>query len=134
MGIPLCDICCFSLASEIGKRKTDLGNLLLKEDGVLVERERMMAERLLKMIGNQTRYKPLFNNCLEIRFEDLTQSLDSQLSLISNFFGIEKNSYQAHQQLKKPSYSSTFRYGLKELHDKVSNDLIKFAMNLWGYQ
>jgi len=119
--------------SEIGKRQTDLGNLLLK-DGVLIEIEREMAERLLKMISNQTRYKPLFNNSLEIRYEDLTQSLDSQLSLISNFFGIEKNSDQAHQQLKKPSYSSTFRYGLKELHDKVSYDLIKFAMKLWGYQ
>ncbi len=98
------------------------------------KRERMMAKRLLKMISNQARYKPLFNNCLEIRFEDLTQSLDSQLSLISNFFGIEKNTEQAHQQLKKPSYSSTFRYGLKEIHDKVSSDLIKFAMNLWGYK
>jgi len=120
--------------SEIGKRKTDLGNLLLKKDGVLIKIEREMAERLLKMISNQTRYKPIFNNCLEIRYEDLTQSLDSQLSIISNFFGIEKNSEQAHQQLKNPSYSSTFRYGLKELHDKVSNDLIKFAMKLWGYQ
>jgi len=120
--------------SEIGKRKTDLGNLLLKKDGILFMSERRMAKRLIKMISNQIRYKSCFHNHVEIRYEDLTQSLDSQLSLMSDYFGIEANSQSAHQQLERPSYSSTFRYGLKELNDKVSNDLIKFAMKLWGYQ
>lgn len=120
--------------SEIGARKNDLGKLLLKKDGILFERERRMAKRLIKMISNQVRYKPRFHNYVEIRYEDLTQSLDSQLSLMSDYFGIEANSQSAHQQLERPSYSSTFRYGLKELDDKVSKDLIKLASKLWEYQ
>lgn len=121
-------------ASEIGTRKNDLGNLLLKEGAVILKRERMMAKRLLKIISNQVRYKSHFHNHVEIKYENLVHSLDSQLSLMSDYFGIKANCQMAHQRMERPSYSSTFRYGLKEVTDKVSKDLIKLTSKLWGYQ
>ncbi len=124
----------FNGISELGTRKNDLEDLLLKKGGVINKREKLMAKRLVKMISNQVRYKQNFANSIEIKYEDLTQSLDSQLKLIEDNFGIEINYQKAKKQLEKPSYSSTFRYGLKELTDKVSLDLINLASRLWGYQ
>ena len=124
----------FSGVSEIGTRVDDMGDVLLKKDGVILNRERLMSKRLLKMISNQVRYKPLFQNLVEIKFEDLTKSLDSQLSLFEEKFRIKVDRQKAQQQLKKPSYSSTFRYGLKGLSDKIAIDLIKLASKLWVYQ
>ena len=86
------------------------------------------------MINGQIKYKPNFRNKIELRYEDITQSLDSQLDLLENKFGIKANRKIAFQQLNVPSYSSTFRYGLKELTDKIADNIIKFASNLWGYQ
>ena len=120
--------------SEIGARKDDMGDLLFKKRGVILNRERLMSKRLLKMIGNQERYKSNFQNLVEIRYEDLTQSLDSQLNLLEESFGIKINHQKASKQLEKPSYSSTFRYGLKGLTDKIAIDLIKLASKLWMYQ
>jgi len=119
--------------SEIGTRKSDLGELLAEFNGAISLRERIMAKRLLKMITDQTRYKNLFQNKLEIKYEDLTNSLESQLKLIEQTFGVKADYEKAFRQLKTPSYSSTFRYGLKELSDKVAKDIIKFACKLWGY-
>ena len=120
--------------SEIGARKDDMADLLFKKRGIILNRERLMSKRLLKMIGNQERYKSSFQNLVEIRYEDLTQSLDSQLNLLEESFGIKINHQKAIKQLEKPSYSSTFRYGLKGLSDKIAIDLIKLASKLWMYQ
>jgi len=120
--------------SEIGTRKSDLGDLLLKKEGVVAIRERIMAKRLLKMVSDQLKYKSSFQNSVEIRYEDILSSLDSQLSLLEEKFGLKPNFKKAHQQLQTPSYSSTFRYGLRELSDKIANDIIKLASKLWGYQ
>jgi len=120
--------------SEIGTRKSDLEELVLKKNGVIQTRERIMAKRLLKMITNQIRFKSSFNNRVEIRYEDIVGSLDSQLKLIENHFGIKADYKKAHEQLERPSYSSTFRYGLQQLSDKIAIDIIKFACKLWGYQ
>jgi len=119
--------------SEIGTRKNDLGDLL-QNKGVISFRERIMAKRLLKMITNQIRNKSSFQNNVEIKYEDIIESLDSQLKLMEERFGIKPNYKKAHEQLARPSYSSTFRYGLQNLSDKVAIDIIKLACKLWGYQ
>jgi len=118
---------------EIGVRKDDLGEILIKKGGVLLLRERDYAKRLLRMIKNQIKHKPNFSKKLEIKFEDITHSIENQLDKLSNQFGIEPNLKKARQVLEKPSSSSTFRYGVKDLSDKVSNDIIKLAGKLWGY-
>jgi len=120
--------------SEIGIRSNDLGNLIIKKKGVLAGRERIMAKRLLRMINYQEKYKNLLSNRVELRYEDVIDSLDSQLDLLEKTFGIKADFKKARSQLKTPSYSSTFRYGLEELTDKVASDIIKFASKLWGYQ
>lgn len=119
--------------SEIGTRKSDLGDLVLQKNGIIPTRERIMAKRLLKMITNQLRFKSRFNHSVEIRYEDLVKSLDSQLKLIEDDFGIKANYKKAREQLDRPSYSSTFRYGLQNLTDKVAIDIIRLACKLWGY-
>lgn len=124
----------FEGVSDIGTRKHDLGNLVLKKGNVISTRERLMAQRLLKMISDQIKYKQFFQNKVELRYEDIVQSLDSQLDLLEKKFGIKANRKKAEEQLNKPSYSSTFRYGLKEINDKLANNIIKFASRLWGYE
>ncbi len=123
----------FHGVSEIGTRKSDLGDLVLQKNGVISTRERIMAKRLLKMITNQLRFKSRLNHSVEIRYEDVVKSLDSQLKLIEECFGIKANYKKAHAQLDKPSYSSTFRYGLQNLSNKVAIDIIKLGCKLWGY-
>jgi len=124
----------FEGISEIGTRKHDLGSILLKKGNVVLIRERIMAKRLLKMINDQIRYYPYFKKKILIRYEDIMQDLDNQLNLLEKTFGIKPNYKKAHEQLKKPSYSSTFRYGLKELSDKIANNIIIHASNLWEYK
>jgi len=124
----------FDGVSEIGTRKHDLGNLVLKKGNIITTRERIMAKRLLKMINDQIKYKPFFHNKIELSYEYITQSLDSQLDLLEDKFNIKANRKKARDQLKIPSYSTTFRYGLKELTDKVADNIIKLSSNLWGYQ
>jgi len=119
--------------SEIGKRKNDLDNLLIKKESAILKLERQMAKRLLKMIQNQITYKPFFKNKVEIKYEELTESPVSSLKLIETTFNVKSNQKKALEQLAKPSYSSTFRYGLKDLNDKVARDIIKFASKLWEY-
>lgn len=119
--------------SEIGTRKSDLGDLVLQKNGVISTRERIMAKRLLRMITNQLRFKSSFKHSMEIKYEDVVKSLDSQLQLMEKCFGIKANYKKAHEQLERPSYSSTFRYGLRNLTDKVAIDIIKLASKLWGY-
>ena len=123
----------FDGVSEIGTRKEDLEDLVLKKGGIIQSWERLMAKRLLKMINHQIRYKSALKNRVELRYEDIVNSLDSQLSILEKTFGIKANSKQAHKQLRRPSYSSTFRYGLKRLSDKEAIDIIKLTSNLWGY-
>jgi len=120
--------------SEIGTRRTDLGNILLREDSITAIREQVLARRLLKMIKKQISYKPNFSKSLELKYEDLVNSLDEQINLLKDYFGIESNPKKAHEQLRQPSSSTTFRYGIKELSDKVSIDIIKLACKLWGYE
>jgi len=120
--------------SEIGTRKNDLDDLVLQKNGIIQLRERIMAKRLLKMITNQMKFKSNFNNRVEIKYEDIIESLDSQLKLMEDHFRIKANYKKAHKQLQRPSYSSTFRYGLQNLSDKIAIDIIKFACKLWGYR
>ena len=120
--------------SDMGTRKNDLEDSLIKKGSMLASRERIMAKRLLKMIHAQIKYKSLFQNRLELKYEDITSDLESQLNLLQDKFGIKANFKKATDQIKKPSYSSTFRYGLKDLHDKVANDVIKLSGRLWEYQ
>jgi len=120
--------------SEIGTRESDLDNLVLKKHGIIWQRERIMGKRLLTMITKQIRYTPYFQNKVEIKHEDIVDSLDSQLKLLEKTFGIKADFKKAHKQLAKPAYSTTFRYGLKKLSDNVAIDIIKLASKLWGYQ
>ena len=120
--------------SELGTRHHDLSGLVLKKGGVIEQRERIMTKRLLKMISNQVRYKEYLHHRVELRYEDIIDSLDSQLNLLQDYFGIKANFSKAQDQLEKPSYSSTFRYGLKDISDKISSDFIQLACNLWGYK
>jgi len=120
--------------SEMGKRRGDLGSILLKKDSVTPFREKIFARQLLKMIKRQVKYKPNFSKSLEIKYEDLINSLDEKLNLLKEYFGIEPNPKKAHELLRQPSSSSTFRYGIKDLSDKVSYDIIKLACKLWGYE
>ena len=124
----------FEGISEIGTRKNDLENLVIKKGDVITMRERIMAKRLLKMINDQIKYKPFFLSQVELKYEDIINSLESQLEILEKKFGIKANQKKAVEQLKVPSYSSTFRYGLKELTDKIANNVIKFASSLWNYQ
>ena len=119
--------------SEIGYRKADLGNLLLKPNSVPLKRERIMAKRLLKMIRNQMKYKHIFQNKFEIRYEDLVNSLDEQINLLGNHFGINPNHKNAQKILSYPTSSATFRYGIKDLSDKIAKDIIKTTCKLWDY-
>jgi len=123
----------FSGISEIGTRKSDLGNLLSKNGSIVRKRERIMAKRLLKMIKDQIRYKSTLKNHLELKYEDIVGNLNSQINLIEKHFDINGNFEKAQKQIKTPAYSSTFRYGLKELSDKVASDIIKLTCKLWGY-
>jgi len=133
MKIVLSQLNLFNGISEMGTRLSDLGSLLFSKDGIVATRERIMVKRLLKMINNQQQYKYLLKNKVEIKYEDIIDSLGSQLTLIEKTFGIKADFKKAHEQLQTPSYSSTFRYGLKELSDKTARDIIKFACKLWGY-
>jgi len=133
LDIVLSQLNLFRSVSEIGTRKSDLGDLVLQKDGVISTREKIMAKRMLKMITNQLRFKSRLNHSVEIKYEDVVKSLDSQLNLIEECFGIKANYKKAHKQLDKPSYSSTFRYGLQNLSDKVAIDIIRLGCKLWGY-
>jgi len=123
----------FDGISELGTRKSDLDDLIVKKDSIIKKRERIMAKRLLKMINNEKKYKSMLKNKLEIRFEDLVDDLNTQIKLLEKKFGITADIKKAQEQILKPSYSSTFRYGLKELTDKVAINISKLACNLWGY-
>jgi len=120
--------------SEMGTRRGDLGDILMKEDSITAIREQIIARRLLRMIKKQIKYKPNFSKSLELKYEDLINSLDEQINLLKDYFGIKPNPKKAHEQLRKPSSSTTFRYGVKELTDKVSIDIIKLTCKLWGYE
>ena len=120
--------------SDMGTRQEDLGDILFNKDSFINSFERSMAQRLLKMINNQIKYKTLFKNRIELKYEDITDSLENQLKLIENKFGIKANYKKASDQIKKPSYSSNFRYGLKEINDKLACDIISLSERLWGYQ
>ncbi len=133
LNIVLSQLNLFNGVSEIGTRKSDLGDLVLQKDGVISTREKIMAKRMLKMITKQLRFKSRLNHSVEIRYEDVVKSLDSQLKLIEECFGIKANYKKAHEQLERPSYSSTFRYGLQNLSDKVAIDIIRLGCKLWGY-
>jgi len=119
--------------SEIGVRCNDLEDLLIKKNSVIAGRQRVMAKRLLRKISYQIRYKNLLSNRVELSYEDIVNSLDSQLGLLEKTFGIKANLKKAHKRLETPSSSSTFRYGLRELTDKKASDIIKLASKLWGY-
>jgi len=120
--------------SEIGKRKDDLEKLLFKKNSAILKRERIMSKRLLKMVRNQVRNKHDCKHKVEIKYEELLSSLEQQLNLMKNNFKIQPNIDKARMQIKKPSSSSTFRYGIKELTDKISIDITHLSCNLWGYQ
>ena len=93
-----------------------------------------MAKRLLKMIRNQVKYKHIFQNKFEIRYEELVNSLDGQLNLLGKHFGINPNHKMAQKKLLQPSSSATFRYGIKDLSDKIAKDIIKTTCKLWDYK
>ena len=120
--------------AEMGTRREDLENILLKKGSITPIREQIFARQLLKMIKRQIRYKPNYLKSVEIKYEDLIGSLDEQINLLKNYFGIEPNLNKAREHLRQPSSSSTFRYGVRELTDKVSNDIIKLACKLWRYE
>ena len=124
----------FNGISEIGKRESDLGDLLFKKNGIVAKRERIMAKRLLSMIRDQITYTPGFRNRIELRYEDITSSLDTQLRMLEKKFNIKADVKKAQEQIKKPSYSSTFRYGLTKLSDKFAKDIIALACKMWDYQ
>ena len=85
------------------------------------------------MIRDQMRFKSLFRNSIEIKYEDFINSLDSKIDLLEKKFDIKADYKKAHSVIDTPSYSSTFRYGLTELDDKVSKDIIKLGCKIWGY-
>jgi len=120
--------------SEMGTRKEDLSDLILNKNSSLLHFERIMARRLLGMISSQVRYKENFKNKIEICFEDLVNSLDGNLELLEHQFNIKANFKKAHDQIKKPSYSSTFRYGLKEIDDEIAKSIVKLCNKLWNYE
>jgi len=120
--------------SDIGTRQTDLGDILLKKNSTILNREIIMSKRLLRMISNQIRYKNYLKSKIEIRYEDVVQDLDSQIDLLEKKFCIKGNKKNAQKQIQKPSSSSTFRYGLTQLANKQALDITKLASKLWGYQ
>jgi len=118
--------------SEMGTRKEDLPNLKNKNSAFL-HFQRIMVRRLLDMISIQVRYKENFKNKIEIRYEDLVNSLDENLELLQNQFHIKPNFKKAHEQIDSPSYSSSFRYGLKEIDDELAKSIVKLCNKLWNY-
>lgn len=120
--------------SEIGKRVEDLDELIVKLGKVTPQWERIMAKRLLRMVKLQLAYKNNFKNCIEIKYEDLIDSLDNQLDFVGKTFGLKPNFEKSHELIAKPSSSSTFRYGIRELGDKVAKDIVRFTCKEWGYQ
>ena len=120
--------------SDIGTRQDDLGDILFKKNSFINNFEREMAQRLLKMINDQIKYKSLFKNAIELKYEDITNSLETQLKMLENKFAIKANYKEASDQIKKPSYSSTFRYGLKEIHSELARDIISLCKRLWEYK
>ncbi len=120
--------------SDIGTRQGDMGNILLKENSIILKRELIMAKRLLKMISNQLKYKNSLKNQVELRYEDIVGNLDSQIDLLEKNFAIKCDRKKAHKQIKKPSSSSTFRYGLTKLTNNGALNIARLACKLWGYQ
>jgi len=120
--------------SDIGTRQGDMGNILLKENSIILKRELIMAKRLLKMISNQLKYKNSLKNRVELRYEDIVGNLDSQIDLLEKNFAIKCDRKKAHKQIKKPSSSSTFRYGLTKLTNNGALNIARLACKLWGYQ
>ena len=120
--------------SEIGKRKEDLDKLIAKPGKIITRWERIMAKRLLRMIKLQLAYKKNFKNHIEIKYEDLIESPDKQLKLIGEKFGLKPNFEKAHEIINKPSSSTTFRYGIKKLSDKISKDIVLSTCKEWDYK
>ena len=118
--------------SQIGRRSSDLGQLLKDEHAVL-KFEEGRARQLLKMIFYQAKFKPLFQKQVTIKYEDLIDSLDSNLTLLENSFGIKSEQDKAHKCLKRPSGSSNFRYWYKDLYNTKARALTKLACRLWNY-
>ena len=123
----------FREVSENGKRKDDLGDIMLEEDNAILNHEFIMARRLYRMILNQVEFKHLFNKKITIRYENIINSLDSQISLLEKTFGIQGNLKNAQVCLSKPSISASFRYGLRGISDKQAIAMINLANQLWNY-
>lgn len=119
--------------SQIWRRSTDLKQLLKDEKAVL-KFEEARARQLLKMISYQVKYKPLFPNQITIKYEELVDSLESNLQKLEETFRIKTNLSEAQKCISKPAGSSTFRYWYDEIQYPKAAILTNLACRLWGYE
>ena len=117
--------------SHVGRRKYDIDTI--NDDVNILKFEESEARKVLNMINLQVKYKPKFRNQITIKFENLTESLESNLLNLEKTFGIISNRKKAIDCLKKPSRSSNFRYGYDKITSKKAIAMINLASNLWNY-
>jgi len=118
--------------SQVGKRKQDLGKVIVNDPNI-IEFEEIQSRRLLNRIKLQFENKSFFKNKITIRYENLIESLDSNLANLEKVFGISANHKKATECLKKPTKSKNFRYGYKKISSRKANSMIKLACKLWNY-
>lgn len=119
---------------DLVARTYHLKTLVMKEEDLKLNPEQYWAKLTLDQIHHQISYKKRFQHALTIRYESLVKSINSQLTLIENYFGIKADKEKAHEVLGRPSSGSrTNRYDIKRLDDPIAISMVKEASKLWSY-
>jgi len=96
--------------------------------------EQQLAYQRLKMVKLQKTNKPLFQNQITIRYEEMLNSLESCLNEIAIKFDIKPNYDKARKCFTvKTRGSKKNLYNIKSLSDPKAVEMIKEACALWNY-
>lgn len=116
------------------RKQQDLKNFMISEYDIKLNFEQYITKMVLKMIKCQVENKLKFCHSLTISYNNLVESLRSQLEQVANNFNITPNYQKAVKNLSRKTASLKHnRYEIKKLSDPHAIELINEGCQLWGY-
>lgn len=123
-----------SQSDDFLERQYHIENLITSKEDFFLNSEQYWAKLTLNQIKQMISNKKLIKNRVIIKYENLLDSLISNLQLLEIEFGIKKNIEQAKKILSKLSYSSqNIKHEKKNFSDEKAILMVNEACKLLKY-
>jgi len=123
-----------SQSDDFLERQYHIQNLITKKGDFFLNSEQYWAKLTLNQVRLMITNKKLITNNVTIKYENLIDSLKSNLELLETKFRIKKNIEKVKNIMNKPSYSSkSTKYERKSLNDEKAVSMVNEACKLLEY-